>query len=128
MGARKSRSCCRWFVAATIALSSSVLLSTAAAADGPDWSNTRTLDCGSAGLLEAVLPPAGFGTAFHLVDGTSVITPKWVEVLFPGATEWIVTYDKPGYATSEVRTIDCRYTDPIGLQVHFIGHITPAAG
>lgn len=128
MGARRSRSCRRWLIAVTIALSSTALLSGPASADGPGWSNARTLDCGDAGVLQTVLSPGGFGTAFHLIDGTAVITPKWVEVQFPGSSEWIVTYDKPGFAKSEARTIECRYTDPAGLSVHFIGHITPAAG
>ncbi|MDH4119134.1 MAG: hypothetical protein OEW30_17270, partial [Acidimicrobiia bacterium] len=73
------------------------------------------------GVLEAVLPPSGFGVTFHLVDGTGVFAPKWVEVRCPDSTEWIVTYDKPGVGNGATRTVECYYRDPAGLDVHLIG-------
>ena len=80
------------------------------------------------GVLEAVLPPSGFGAAFHLVDGAGVFAPKWVEVRCPGSTERIVTYDKPGVGNAATRTVECYYRDPAGLDVHLIGILPPASG
>jgi hypothetical protein len=93
----------------------------AQAADPPDsWTNLRLLDCGGT-TIEAYLTPAGFGSSFHLVGSTDIIKPKHVEVVFPGTTEPVTTFDVPGFDPQQHATVDCRYTDPAGLKVHFIG-------
>ncbi len=108
-----------------VVVSAAVLVPTVARADGPQWTGFRTLDCGPDGIVETVLPPGGFGTAFHLVDGTGVILPKWVEVRFPGVSGFVTTLDR-GSGNAAAATIECRYTDPRGLDVHFVGVRTPA--
>ena len=115
-------------VGSGLALTAIMAVAGSAGADGPSWDNVRDLDCVGVGSVEAILPPAGFGAAFHVVDSTSVITPKWVEVRgLPGTEGFVVTMDKPGFENTQADTIECRYTDPVGLEVHFIGIVTPAA-
>ena len=91
------------------------------AADPPDsWTNLRVLDCDGT-TVEAYLTPAGFGSSFQLVGGTDIIKPKHVEVVFPGTTEPVTTFDVPGFDRNGHDTVECSYTDPAGLLVHFIG-------
>jgi hypothetical protein len=91
------------------------------AADPPDsWTNLRVLDCGDT-TVEAYLTPAGFGSSFHVVGDTDIIKPKHVEVVFPGTTEPVTTFDVPGFDAQHHTTVECRYEDPAGLKVHFIG-------
>lgn len=98
-----------------------ILAPAAQAADPPDsWTNQRLLNCGGA-TLEAYLTPAGFGSSFHLVGSTDIIKPKHVEVVFPGTTEPVTTLDVPGFDRNGRDTVECSYTDPAGLLVHFSG-------
>jgi hypothetical protein len=93
----------------------------AQAADPPDsWTNLRVLECDGA-RVGAYLTPAGFGSSFHLVGSTDIIKPKHVEVVFPGTTQTVTTLDVPGFDPQQHATVDCRYEDPAGLNVHFIG-------
>jgi hypothetical protein len=65
--------------------------------------------------------PGGFGTPFHVVGSTDVITPKHVEVVCPGTTDRVTTFDVPGFSGDEADTVHCSYTDPAGLFVDLIG-------
>lgn len=51
-----------------------------------------------------------------------MITPKHVEVIFPGTTEPVTTLDVPGFSRNVPATVTCTYTDPAGLIVTFLGH------
>jgi hypothetical protein len=57
------------------------------------WSNQRVLDCERT-KVETYLTPAGFGSAFHVVGSAEVIKAMHVEVVFPGTTEPVTTFDR----------------------------------
>jgi hypothetical protein len=71
--------------------------------------------------VDTYLTPGGFGTPFQVVGSTDVITPKHVEVVFPGETQPVTTLDVPGFQVNDKSTVHCTYTDPAGLFVDFIG-------
>jgi hypothetical protein len=88
----------------------------------PSWTNERVLTCDDQQTqVVAYLTPAGFGSAFHVVDSTDRIVPVHVEVTFPGTTEPVTTVDVPGIAGSARETVECTYTDPVGLFIDFVG-------
>jgi hypothetical protein len=91
-----------------------------AAAPPPTWESARTLDCGGE-TTEAFFTPGGVFTAFNVVDSTDVIVPKHVEVVFPGATEPVVTLHVPGFDRNGRDTATCTYTDPAGLAITLTG-------
>lgn len=93
----------------------------ATAADPPEsWTNLRLLDCGGPPVA-AYLTPAGFGSSFHVVGSTDIIKPKHVEVVFPNTSERVTTFDVPGFDRNEHATVTCKYRDPAGLRIYFIG-------
>jgi hypothetical protein len=97
------------------------LAAPANAADPPaSWDNERILDCGGT-TVRAYLTPAGFGGAFHVVGSTDIIKPKHVEVVFPGTTESVTTFDTPGFDRNARGVVVCGYTDPDELVVSFVG-------
>jgi aerobic-type carbon monoxide dehydrogenase small subunit (CoxS/CutS family) len=90
-------------------------------ADSPDW-RARTMDCGSAGTITFLLPPAEFVTAFvpvHAATGTRVLTV--LEITVNGNTY----VSKPLAATAGDRLVTCGYTDPQGLVIRITGLLTP---
>ena len=91
-----------------------------AAAPPPSWENLRVLDCGGQ-TVEAFFTPGGVVTAFNFVDGSDVIVPKRVAVVFPGTTEPVTTLDVPGFRTNARKTVTCTYTDPAGLMITLAG-------
>jgi hypothetical protein len=93
----------------------------AAMADSTNWTNDRTLDCGTAGELKTVLNPAGFGMPFHDKDTSRVLIP--LRVVVNGAT----VIDKPGVERNALSEITCSYDDPGGRNVVVTGILTPAA-
>ena len=93
-----------------------------AASPPPSWTNLRELTCdGTTGTIDAYLTPAGFGSAFHVAGSTDVIKPKHVEVVFPGETDPVTTFDTPGFERNNRDTVHCTYTDPNELFVDFVG-------
>jgi len=93
----------------------------AQAADPPDsWTNLRILDCDGT-TVRAFLTPAGFGSSFHVVGTPDIIKPKHVDVVFPDTTEPVTTLHVPGFDGNDHATVECSYTDPAGLRVHFVG-------
>jgi hypothetical protein len=97
-----------------------LIATTSPAGAAPEWTNERVLDC-SGTMVDTFLTPAGFGTPFHVAGSTDVIVPVHVEVVFPGQTEPVTTFDVPGFSRNAVGTVECSYTDPAGLFVTFIG-------
>ena len=84
----------------------------------PSWTNERVLDCDGETVV-AYLTPAGFGSAFHVVDSTDIIKPKFVVVVIDG--ESVVTVDTPGFDRNGHDVVHCQYVDPAGLEVDFLG-------
>ena len=70
-------------------------------------------------MLHTVLPPSGFGAPFQLVDTTQVFVPRVVTV-----NGSFVTKSEPGAARDAVEELTCDYTDPAGLHVEVVGHLT----
>jgi hypothetical protein len=110
----------RWCALTTTAAALLVCLPAQADSPPPSWDKERVLNCDGQ-TVNTYLTPAGFGTPYHLVGSTAVIVPKHVEVIFPGQTEPVTTYDTPGFDKNAKGTADCTYTDPSGLFVHVIG-------
>ena len=118
-------SLCRGVIAVAAGLAACVcavpLQDAGADSPPPSWQNERILDCGGGMRVDAFLTPAGFGSAFHVVGSSDVIKPKHVEVVFPGTTAPVTTYDVPGFTRNAAGTVHCTYTDPAGLYVDFYG-------
>ena len=95
-----------------------VAAATPAAADSSHWTATRVLDCGTAGILQTVLNPAGFGTPYHLLNGTGQLVPRRVTV------EGILVFSRPGSQHDANTELTCSYTDPMGLSVVVEGLVT----
>jgi hypothetical protein len=91
-----------------------------AAEQHASWTNERVLSC-TGDVVDTYLTPGGFGTPFHVVGSTDVITPKHVEVVFPGSTTSVTTLDVPGFDRNGQDVVVCTYTDPAGLVVTFAG-------
>lgn len=104
--------------AATCLLVVSGGITAAAESPPPSWTNERVLDCDGETVV-AYLTPAGFGSAFHVVDSTDIIKPKYVVVTFEGET--FVTVDTPGFNRNGHDVVHCNYVDPAGLEVDFLG-------
>ena len=99
-----------------------IALTPLASADSTAW-RARTLDCGPAGTLDFLLPPAEYNTAFvplHEATGTRVLTI--LEISVDGTTY----ISRPLAAKGGARLTTCGYTDPASLVIEITGILTPA--